>query len=115
MLGTRVRTRQAHVVDVRVAEVFVGECHQLLGQLHLGVLDVVDRQPELHGVARSCTGPDAVSVGASALVVPASTRFTRTAATFRTGCLETGSQSVIVSSLAARVFPSPPPSPRSSQ
>src|SRR3954453_2156126 len=115
VLGAHMRTTETHVVDVRVAHVTVGHCDQLLGQLDLGVLHVVDRHTQLYRVGTSWTGRDAVSVGAGALPSPSSTRLTRTAATFSTGCFDTGSQSVSVSSLAARVCPFPAPSPRSSQ
>src|ERR687889_2190927 len=56
--------------------------------------------------APSATGTEAVVVGAGEASPSASATFdTLAAATLKIGCLETGSQSVMVSSLAARGWP----------
>src|SRR5690606_33816710 len=52
------------------------------------------------------TGREAVVVGAAAAPSARPTRWTRAAPVLNSGCLEAGSQSVMVSSLAARPCPS---------
>ena len=70
------------------------------------VLDVADGATEVHRPI----GSEAVVAGAGAGPSPLASRSTRTDATLKSGCFETGSQSLIVSSFAARVCSSRAPS-----
>jgi hypothetical protein len=73
----------AQVVDVVLGGVPLGDLGVLLGQLGLGPVELGDGHAQPH-----------VQPSPASLV-------TRTAATLWSGCLETGSHSVTVSSLAA--------------
>jgi len=65
------------------------------------VTEVVAAPPRVGDKAP--TGREAAVVGAVEGPSPARTRMTRQAAVLKHGCLDTGSQTVIVSSLACRV------------
>src|SRR4051812_38670880 len=79
--------RLGQVEDIVVGLVALPYLEELLGQPALGAVDGAEGEVQLHRA-----------------------RSRRTAATFRSGCLEFGSQAVRVSSLAARWWPSPPAS-----
>src|SRR5581483_12499915 len=112
----------AEVVEIVLDRMPLADHAELVGDRGLGLLHVGDRLPELHGrpstVSRSppppavrgtsppSTGSAAAVVGAGATPVPSATLLTETAAVLNSGCLETGSQALIVSSLAARLVPS---------
>jgi hypothetical protein len=86
LLGERV----AQVVQVMLDGVPLGDLSEPPGELTLGVMDIFDCLAQLH----VCSAPAIL--------------LTRTAATLKNGCSETGSHSVMVSSLAARECPSGP-------
>ena len=77
------------------------EQREIGGQVHRG------HHSDPGAAGTSSTGADAVVSGAGANPSPARTRWTQTAATLNSGCLETGSHAVRVSSLAA--VPAEPP------
>jgi hypothetical protein len=85
----------------------LGHGRQLVEEVALRVLGVLDRHMELHEPAccEATLGSDAVVVGAGAGTPPdPAILVTRTAALFKIGCFETGSQAAMVSSFAARSF-----------
>jgi hypothetical protein len=112
--------RLGEVEHVVVALVALAERVELLRERPLGVAHLADGQPELHRSVDSAsarvppcvegpdgsTGADAVFVGAGAGPSASATLTTLTAPALNSCCLDTGSQSVIVSSLAARDWPS---------
>src|SRR5215213_7083463 len=113
--------RLGEVEDVVVGLVALAEGVELARERLLCVADVPDGQAELHGSVDSAmasvpplvtaldgsSGAEAVFVGAGAGPSSSATFTTVTAPALKSGCLETGSQSVMVSSFAAREAPSP--------
>src|SRR5205085_2756044 len=106
--------RLGEVEDVVIGLVRLAEGSEQLDKPLLGGDHVVQGQPELHVlsaiagsppavvVPMSLAGAEAVFVGAGAGPPASPTLTTSTAPALNSGCLEAGSQPVIVSSLAAR-------------
>jgi hypothetical protein len=89
---------------------------EIVGEMHrqasgAAVASAAD-PPTVGGAADGSSGAGAPTVGAGdGEPPPAATFVTRTAATLKRGCFDTGSQAVIVTSFAARRWPSPSPGP----
>src|SRR5215204_512886 len=110
--------RSREMEDVVLDLVTLADPQKLRGELRFGDVGLTQGGGDLHGRPSSCTkasappvvagtgpsGREAVVVGASEgrPAPPGATRSMRTAAVLKIGCLEAGSHSVIVSSLAAR-------------
>src|SRR5207248_924389 len=122
VLAALLRECVPEVVQVVLDRVPLADRAQLFREVRFGILDVGDRFIELHRLTfrivsrtpppptvagtSAATGSEAVVVGAGAGdPSPSASLRTRTAASLKSGCFETGSQSVIVSSFAARGRP----------
>src|SRR4051812_28798823 len=108
--GMRVALRgelgsQTGDVDLRV--VLLRDLAKRIGKRELGLVQQAEIMRELH---QAPAGWDAVLRGAGAGPSPRRTSSRCTAPSLKTGCLDTGSQRLGVSSLAARAWP-PGPAP----
>ena len=89
----------ALVVDVVVVEVPLAGRKVVVGELRFELVELPEERPELPA------GSEAATEGAGAGELASATLTSRTAPDLNSGCFETGSQIVIVSSFAARPRP----------
>src|SRR5581483_3457923 len=101
----------AGVPDLVLCGEPLSDLHVLVCERLLGPVELFQRRPDLAHRVRSC---EAIA-GTRAAPSPPATFTTRTAAVLKTGCFDTGSHRVVVSSLAARARPFGSPPSGSSQ